>query len=64
MLGKNIIYFRQKATVVCDGNCSKAWGNNSRPKVYLSDEDTDPDDFAFLADGELGDAPANPACEV
>lgn len=52
-----ITYVGQAAKVVCDGNCAKAWGSNSRPKVYLSDNE---DDYAYLADGELGEAPADP----
>ena len=52
-----ITYFGQKAKVNCDGNCLKAWGINQRPRVALSD---DPDDYAFLADHELGLAPSCP----
>jgi hypothetical protein len=52
-----IRYFGQSAKVVCDRNCAKAWGINNRPKVQLSEGE---DDYAFLADGELGDAPADP----
>ena len=54
---KAIIYFGQPCALACDGNCGKAWGINNRPRVQLS---TDPDDYAFLADGELGDAPTDP----
>lgn len=52
-----ITYMSQKAKVACDGNCGKAWGVNTRPKRQLSD---DPDDYVYLADSELGDAPINP----
>jgi hypothetical protein len=52
-----ITFCSQKAKVACDENCKKAWGHNSRPKVQLSDNE---DDFAFLADSELGEAPADP----
>lgn len=52
-----ILYFGQQAKVCCDLNCGKAWGINSRPKVQLSDN---PDDYAFLADVELGEAPSDP----
>lgn len=68
-----ITFCGQPAKVACDGKCSKAWGMNSRPKVRLSgdpddfDYDTDPDgwqraadDYAYLADGELGEAPECP----
>lgn len=54
---KLIQYFGQPAKVNCDRNCAKAWGINNRPKVQLSD---DPDDYEFLADHELGDAPKDP----
>lgn len=56
-LARQITFFGQTAVVVCDANCGKAWGIHARPRVELSD---DPDDFAYLADGELGEAPADP----
>lgn len=52
-----ITYFGQRARVVCDRQCSKAWGVCSRPQLQLSEDE---DDFAYLADGELGEAPADP----
>ena len=52
-----VSYFYQPMKVVCDGNCAKAWGISVRPMILLSDN---PDDSAFLADGELGEAPVNP----
>lgn len=54
MIVKHLIFFGQSATHACDGKCHKAWGINSRPSVQLSD---DVDDYAYLADAELGDAP-------
>jgi hypothetical protein len=57
MIVKRITFFGQAAEVACDGRCSKAWGNNNRPRVEFSDN---PDDYAFLADHELGVAPADP----
>lgn len=54
---KMITYFGQQAKVNCDENCNKAWGINRRPKVQLSDDE---DDYAYLSDDELGDAPENP----
>ena len=54
---KTITFLRQKAKVKCDENCNKAWGRNSRPKKYLS---KDEDDWCYLSDKELGDAPKNP----
>ncbi len=57
MLVKAIQFFGQQVVLACDGRCEKAWGINSRPKVILSE---DPDDYAFLADDELGTAPVDP----
>ena len=54
---KEIIYFGQKTKVVCDEKCNKAWGLSARPRVQLSDDE---DDCCWLADGELGEAPADP----
>lgn len=57
MIVKRLIFFGQPATHACDGKCHKAWGNNGgRPQIQLSDDE---DDYAYLADGELGDAPAS-----
>jgi hypothetical protein len=57
VLRKEIVYCSQAAILICDGLCSKAWGINNRPRVQLSDDE---DDYAFLADGELGEAPRDP----
>lgn len=54
---KIIQYFGQPAKVGCDEKCNKAWGVNNRPKVHLSEN---LDDYEFLSDNELGDAPENP----
>jgi hypothetical protein len=54
---KRITFFGQPAKVACDGRCSKAWGINSRPSVQLSDDE---DDYYYVPDGELPDAPADP----
>jgi hypothetical protein len=54
VITKRLIYFDRSATHACDGKCNKAWGIGRRPKIQLSE---DPDDFAYLADDELGDAP-------
>lgn len=53
-------FFGQPIVITCDMQCRKAWGINARPKVYLADEEEDPDDYAFLADDEVGEAPAEP----
>ena len=55
---KPILWFDRYVVLACDGNCGKAWGINSRPKVEFDPDE--PDDVAWLADGELGDAPAEP----
>ena len=57
LIVKPIMYFGQPAVIACDAKCNKAWGINSRPKRQLS---ADEDDYEFLADGELGDAPIDP----
>lgn len=54
---KLITYFGQKCKVGCDGKCNKAWGINNRPDIQLSDNE---DDFAYLSDLELGEAPEDP----
>jgi hypothetical protein len=55
---KEIVYFGHKLILACDGKCEKAWGINSRPKEKL--DANNPDDYCFLADNELGDAPEDP----
>lgn len=61
---KIITFCGQKAKVACDGKCEKAWGGQHRPRVYLGEGnengERDPDDYAYLSDAELGDAPADP----
>jgi len=51
---KAIVWFGRDCTLACDGRCDKAWGINGRPSHAFSD---DPDDYVYLADGELGNAP-------
>lgn len=58
MITKQITFFGQPAIVGCDANCNKAWGRSQRPRIEL--DKNNPDDYAFLADSELGDAPRNP----
>ena len=53
-----ITYMGKQTCVACDRKCNKAWGICSRPSISLSEDDID--DFAYLADKELGDAPINP----
>jgi hypothetical protein len=56
MLARQITYFGKDLILICDGNCKKAFGINGRPEQRFDDED----DFAWLPDGEVGDAPDNP----
>ena len=49
---KIIPWFGKQETVICDGVCSKAWGINNRPKTE--------DEKFWRADGDLGEAPADP----
>lgn len=58
MYTKKIVMFGDPCYLHCDGLCKKAWGINSRPMVKLDPDD--PDDYYFLADNELGDAPKDP----
>jgi len=63
MIVKRITSAGQQATHACDGRCSKAWGINRRPSIPSRaerDASEDPDDYAFLADDELGEAPEDP----
>jgi hypothetical protein len=57
MQTKVIRWMGHWATLACDAKCNKAWGVQARPKVQLGPDD---DDFAWLADSELVDAPNNP----
>lgn len=52
-----ILFCGQKARVKCDRKCNKAWGINTRPKKQLS---IDEDDYCFLSDNELKNAPTDP----
>jgi len=56
MISKAALERGFRCTVICDAKCHKAWGIRNRPHVQLSDN---PKDIAWLADDELGDAPAN-----
>lgn len=57
MLQKEIKWFRDQCILACDGKCHKAWGINNRPKRQLSEDE---DDYEYLSDNELGEAPENP----
>jgi|SRR6478672_703304 len=50
--------FGEEMVLACDGKCQKAWGINNRPSISF--DENDPDDSAYLADDELGDAPVDP----
>jgi len=61
-ISKSITYFGQPAVLACDGDCSKAWGINSRPRD-VEDPNLDPsdeNDWVWFADGELPIAPVDP----
>lgn len=49
-------YMMQRAEFLCDIKCNKAWGITERPTVQFN-PDEEPDDFAWYADDELGEAP-------
>jgi hypothetical protein len=55
---QSITYFGQTCILACDRQCNKAWGINNRPKIQL--DENDDDDFAYLSDGDLLEAPVNP----
>src|SRR4029077_3642539 len=57
MIIKYLTFAGQAATHACDGKCNKAWGMNGRPSVQISD---DKDDYAYLADDEVDEAPIDP----
>lgn len=56
-LVRQVIFFGKPVSLFCDGKCHKAWGINNRPRKQLS---KDVDDYEYLADSELKDAPINP----
>ena len=58
MIEREIVYFGRRRVLCCDGRCEKAWGIDTRPRLELDLEDLD--DFAWLSDGELGEAPVDP----
>jgi len=58
MLKKEILYSGNNVVFVCDEKCDKAWGVCNRPKIEL--DKSNPDDYAFLSDKELEEAPQNP----
>lgn len=63
MIVKAIRFFGHPATHACDARCDKAWGRNNRPTFPTRTDlrrAPNPDDYAYLADDELGDAPLDP----
>jgi hypothetical protein len=56
MIAKAIVYFGKPAVIACDAKCNKAWGINNRPRVEFGEED----DYAYIPDQELGEAPTDP----
>lgn len=57
MKAKLVTAYGRPVIIVCDGECDKAWGMTTRPKIELSD---DPDDVEWLSDSELETAPDDP----
>jgi len=58
MIHREIVSFGRPVILACDANCAKAWGHNGgRPRESFGD---DPDDFAYHADHEVGEAPVDP----
>lgn len=57
MITKDVLFCGVPVTFGCDGQCHKAWGIQYRPRVQLS---ANVDDYAYLADHEVGFAPADP----
>lgn len=59
MIATPILFFgNDRVTLICDARCDKAWGINSRPRIEFDPDE--PDDMAYKADDELGQAPACP----
>jgi hypothetical protein len=56
MIIKGITFAGKPVVVGCDAKCNKAWGRNSRPQKHFDEAD----DFAYLPDGDLGEAPIDP----
>ena len=54
VFSSEIQFFGQKAILACDAQCHKAFGINAR---QTSPNSLDEDDFEYLADDELGEAP-------
>ncbi len=52
------VLFGHPCLITCDGLCHKAWGNDDRPRNQLSECE---DDWEYLADEELPDAPVTPS---
>lgn len=52
-------YFGVRHILECDARCDKAWGIADRPRVLLPNADNE-DDFEYLGDNELGEAPKDP----
>jgi hypothetical protein len=59
ILTKKIVYFGKTVVLVCDGKCEKAFGGSVRPKGYPDDK-RDEDDWYWVADDEVGEAPKHP----
>ena len=54
ILSSEITFFGRPCTLACDTQCNKAFGIELRP---TSPNSLDEDDYEWLADGELDEAP-------
>lgn len=54
ILMKRIRYFGADCYLICDGNCNKAWGLVSRPRIQLEGREY------WVSDAEFEHAPMNP----
>jgi len=54
MLISRILAYGQPFIILCDARCNKAWGRDLRSKVVRSNAE---DDWEYMADVELGEAP-------
>jgi len=71
MITKQIVAYGKQVVLACDGQCNKAWGFNGRPQLFFmeggppralrkGEEPRDYDDYVWVGDDELGEAPADP----
>lgn len=64
LLQKEIVYHGERCVLVCDGRCDKAWGIQARPRYRFVSDDADPDDYVYLGDEHVGEAPPPGKTEI